>query len=306
MPMRIGHNARTAGERQVRWRALSKLSLAIALVGASLLAAAPVALAHAQLLGTSPLSGIDRSQAARRGHLQVQPGRSAARSGAVRVYNAQGEEVDNLDVGHPEGKQHWMGVGLKPSLPDGTYTGHLSRDLGRHAHRLRRPRVQHRSRRRGAEVHGGGADRSQQERPRSRRSPSGSCAALDYVSLALGIGGLVFLLWAWLPALAAADWRTRPDGETASRAFARRAAASAFASPRCWASLVSVLGILLQGANAAGVSLWASLKGTIAQRHPEKPLRRDLGVARDRVGGVRRPARAATRRAAMRGARPCA
>ena len=42
--------------------------------------------------------------------------------GAVRVYNAQGDEVDNLDVSHPEGQEHWMGVGLKPGLPDGTYT----------------------------------------------------------------------------------------------------------------------------------------------------------------------------------------
>ena len=42
--------------------------------------------------------------------------------GAVRVYDAQGDEVDNLDVSHPDGKEHWMGVGLKPHLPDGTYT----------------------------------------------------------------------------------------------------------------------------------------------------------------------------------------
>ena len=42
--------------------------------------------------------------------------------GAVRVYDAQGNEVDNLDVSHPDGKEHWMGVGLKPHLPDGTYT----------------------------------------------------------------------------------------------------------------------------------------------------------------------------------------
>jgi methionine-rich copper-binding protein CopC len=24
---------------------------------------------------------------------------------------------------HPDGNEHWMGVGLKPGLPDGTYTG---------------------------------------------------------------------------------------------------------------------------------------------------------------------------------------
>ena len=42
--------------------------------------------------------------------------------GAVRVYNAQGSEVDDLDVSHPGGHESWMGVGLKPNLPDGTYT----------------------------------------------------------------------------------------------------------------------------------------------------------------------------------------
>ena len=41
----------------------------------------------------------------------------------MRVYDARGNEVDNLDVSHPYGKEHWMGVGLKPGLPDGTYTG---------------------------------------------------------------------------------------------------------------------------------------------------------------------------------------
>ena len=44
-------------------------------------------------------------------------------AGAVRVYNAQGDEVDDLDVSHPDGNEHWMGVGLRPHLPDGTYTG---------------------------------------------------------------------------------------------------------------------------------------------------------------------------------------
>ena len=43
-------------------------------------------------------------------------------AGAVRIYNAQGDEVDNLDVSHPDANEHWMGVGLKPHLPDGTYT----------------------------------------------------------------------------------------------------------------------------------------------------------------------------------------
>src|ERR1700735_171098 len=198
---RIGHNARIAGERQVRWRALSKLSLAIALVGAALLAAAPAALAHAQLLGTSPLSGAT---------VPKQPAEVIFKFnqaiggtlGAVRVYNAQGVEVDNLDVGHPEGKQHWMGVGLKPGLPDGTYTG-TYRVISADTHIVYGGLVFNIG-------HAGAAPKftvagliGRGESGEATKLAFGVVRALDYVSLALGIGGLVFLVWTWLPALAA-------------------------------------------------------------------------------------------------------
>ena len=42
--------------------------------------------------------------------------------GAVGSTTRRANEVDDLDVSHPEGHEHWMGVGLKPGLPDGTYT----------------------------------------------------------------------------------------------------------------------------------------------------------------------------------------
>jgi copper transport protein len=274
MPTRIGHNARTAGECQVRSRALSKLSLAIALVGAYLLAAAPAALAHAQLLGTSPLSGstVPKQPAEVIFKFNQAIGGTL---GAVRVYNAQGEEVDNLDVGHPEGKQHWMGVGLKPNLPDGTYTG-TYRVISADTHIVYGGLVFNIG-------HAGAAPKFTVagliDRNKSGRVTAvafGVVRGLDYASLALGIGGLVFLLWAWLPALSSASLASvaplsasqrsvaeaQNEWQLASRAFARR----------LWLLLmlaavlgvaVSVLGILLQGASAAGVSLWASPKGTI-------------------------------------------
>jgi copper transport protein len=298
MPTRIGHNARTAGDCQGRWRALSKLSLATALVGASLLAAAPVALAHAQLLGTSPLSGAT---------VPKQPAEVIFKFdqaiggtlGAVRVYNAQGEEVDSLDVGHPGGKQHWMGVGLKPKLPDGTYTG-TYRVISADTHIVYGGLVFNIG-------HAGAAPKftvagliDRDKSGRVTQVAFGVVRGLDYASLALWIGGLVFLLWAWLPALssaslaavAAADASRRPAGSAStnqgsvftsrgSAATSQRpaaeaqdewqAASRAFAR-RLWLLLmlaavlgiaVSVLGILLQGADSAGVSLWASMKSTI-------------------------------------------
>lgn len=94
----------------------------LALTLAAALANASAAWAHAQLLGTSPASGST---------VQVQPQEVIFKFnqdvggtlGAVRVYDAQGKEVDDLDVSHPDGNEHWMGVGLEAHLPDGTYTG---------------------------------------------------------------------------------------------------------------------------------------------------------------------------------------
>ncbi len=265
----------------MRWRALAKLSLAIALVGVALLAAAPAALAHAQLLGTSPMSGAT---------VPKQPAEVIFKFdqaiggtlGAVRVYNAQGEEVDNLDVGHPEGKQHWMGVGLKPKLPDGTYTG-TYRVISADTHIVYGGLVFNIG-------HAGAAPKftvagliDRNKSGRVTQVAFGIARGLDYVSLALWIGGLAFLLWTWLPALssvslaaASAVAMSRRSASTTGRSAAEvqeewQAASRAFAR-RLWLLLmlaavlgiaVSVLGVLLQGANAAGVSLWASLKGTI-------------------------------------------
>ncbi|HTA04824.1 MAG TPA: copper resistance protein CopC, partial [Solirubrobacteraceae bacterium] len=77
-------------------------SIALIVVAATSLASASAALAHAQLLGTSPLSGST---------VKTQPKEVIFKFGepvggdlgAVRVYDAQGREVDNLKVAHPQG-----------------------------------------------------------------------------------------------------------------------------------------------------------------------------------------------------------
>ncbi|MGH3426833.1 MAG: CopD family protein, partial [Mycobacteriales bacterium] len=89
----------------------------------------------------------------------------------------------------------------------------------------------------------------------------GATRALDYLSIALMVGGLIFLLFAWRPAIAALGG-TGDAAADATRAFYRRfGRLLAFAV--VLGIVVSVLGTLLQGASAAGVSLWASLKGPI-------------------------------------------
>jgi copper transport protein len=233
--------------------------LALALAGALVLASAPAALAHAQLLGTYPQTGS--TVAKQPGEVIFEFNQAVGGTlGAVRVYNAQGEEVDNLDVTHPEGRQHWMGVGLKSGLPDGTYTA-TYRVISADTHIVYGGLVFNIG-------HAGAPPKftvagliGRNESGEATKLAFGAVRALDYLSLALGIGGLAFLVLAWLPALAASAG-AEPGWRDASRAFARRIELLLLTAVLLGA-LVSVLGILLQGASAAGVSLWASLKGTI-------------------------------------------
>ncbi len=233
--------------------------LIFALATAGALASAPEAWAHAQLLGTSPTSGAT---------VRVQPKEVifefnqdvGGTLGAVRVYDARGNEVDNLDVSHPDGDEHWMGVGLKPNLPDGTYTG-TYRVISADTHIVYGGLV--------FDIGHAGAAPKFTVAGLIGRNKSGEVTevafgvvrGLDYLSIALMVGGLAFLLFAWLPGLTAV---AGAEGRwpVASRAFASR----------LWRLLtvaivlgviVSVLGVLLQGASAAGVSLWSSLKGSI-------------------------------------------
>jgi copper transport protein len=251
-----------------------RASLLVGMLAAGLLVAglglvsAPTACAHAQLLGTSPLSG---STVAKQPSEVIFKFNQAVGGtlGAVRVYNAQGQEVDNLDVGHPEGHQHWMGVGLKPGLPDGTYTG-TYKVISADTHIVYGGLVFNVG-------HAGAVPKftvagliGRGESGEATKLAFGVVRALDYVSLALGIGGLVFLVWTWLPALVAtatssAATSTAGDAEKwheASEAFVRRLKLL-FAVAILLGIAVGVLGILLQGASAAGVSLWASAKGSI-------------------------------------------
>jgi copper transport protein len=233
--------------------------LALALAAAGVLASAPAAWGHAQLLGTSPASGAT---------VPIQPKEVTfefnqtvgGTLGAVRVYDAQGGEVDNLDVSHPEGKEHWLGVGLKPGLPDGTYTA-TYRVISADTHIVYGGLV--------FSIGHAGAAPKFTVAGLIARNKSGSITGiafgivrgLDYLSLALMVGGIAFLLLVWLPgfaALAGPELRW----SQAANAFAARIG-RLFAVAVAGGAIVSVLGVLLQGASAAGVSLWASLKGSV-------------------------------------------
>jgi copper transport protein len=236
-----------------------RLCLLVALLIGTALAHTTSALAHAQLLGTSPQSGstVPRQPAEVIFKFNQAVGGTL---GAVRVYDAQGNEVDDLGVSHPRGNERWMGVGLKPGLPDGTYTA-TYRVISADTHIVYGGLVFNIG-------HAGAPPRftvaglnGRNKSGRVTEVAFGVVRGLDYLSLALGLGGLAFLLCAWLPALAATAGAE--DGwQQGSLAFARRLELL-LVSAVAVGILASVLGILLQGASAAGVSLWASLNGTI-------------------------------------------
>jgi copper transport protein len=249
----------TRRSRRLVWRLGGPFALALVVAG--LLGSAPAAWAHAQLLGTSPVSGAT---------VKVQPKQVIFKFnqdvggtlGAVRVYNAQGAEVDDLNVSHPDGNEHWMGVGLKARLPEGTYTGTyrvVSADThivyGGLVFSIGHPSAS-------SKVTVAGLI-GKNESGEATKLAFGVVRALNYLTLALMVGGLSFLLIAWVPGLDAVAGRQERWSE-ASLAFASRLR-WLFGVAIVLGLLASVLGVLLQGASAAGVSLWTSLKASILE-----------------------------------------
>jgi len=180
--------------------------------------------------------------------------------GAVRVYDSEGDEVDDGDVGHPGGRGPWLGVGLEPNLPDGTYTA-TYRVISADTHLVYGGLVfnlGHASAGGGVSVAGLiGKDQSGEV----TKLGFGVVRFLDYLSIALMVGGLIFLVFAWRPAFAETRGSERRWAESAVVLGRRAAALLAFAV--VLGVVVSVLGIVLQGASGAGVSLWSSLKWSI-------------------------------------------
>ncbi len=248
--------ARRSARRRIR-----DATLTLALLAVAGLVAAPAAFAHAQLLGTSPVSGSTLQSQPREVIFEFNQNVGGT-FGAVRVYDAQGNEVDNLSVSHPQGNEHWMGVGLKPNLPDGTYTatyrvisadthivyGGLVFNLG-HASASSKVTV--------AGLIG------RNETGHVTKVAFGVVRALNYLTLALIAGGLAFLLVLWPRALAGSG--ADGDGAAAADAAFKRRLARMLAFAVCAGILVSIAGVLLQGASAAGLSLWSSLKAQIVE-----------------------------------------
>lgn len=234
-------------------------AVAVALVTA--LAVPAAASAHAQLQQTSP---------ARDSVVRAEPPlvsftfdeAVSGTAGAVRVFDTKGDRVDDAAAFHPEGAGSVMAVKLRPGLPHGTYTA-TYRVVSADTHVVTGGvvfAIDARSASTGASV----ADLLAGQRTGRVTSTAFTAArAVQYGAIGVGAGTLLFLLLVWPAALGSLGGDGRDAGR-AGRAFAARARRVLVVAAA--AGLVSaVLGVLLQGAESAGVDLWHAATATIVK-----------------------------------------
>ncbi len=261
---------RTSG----RYAVLSANALA-ALALLALLAPA-AASAHARLEGTEPPEGaVVKKEPSAVIFEFDEP--VEGNFGAVRVYDAAGERVDKGDAFHPNGEGPRLGVHLEPGLPDGSYTatyrvvsadGHIVSSgyvfsIGK-AGKAPTETV--------GELIGGNGNGKVTE------VAYGLARGFEYTAIALAVGGVAFLLLCWLPALGAAAGVGEDSRRAAARAFAKRL--------RLVLSVAAALGLLataaqivLEGAEAAGISGFSALTKTIIEETLETRFGTVWGLA---------------------------
>jgi copper transport protein len=253
-----------------------RLAGALSATALGVLVLAPAAAqAHATLEATSPARGADLKTAPRAVTFMFDEP-VEGNFGAVRVYDAKGRRVDDTKVVHPGGRGAAVSVGLRSPLADGTYTA-TYRVISADSHPVS-----------GGVVFSigkpgnGPATTVADLLSGSSAGPTteivfGIARGLDYLAIALMLGGLAFLLVSWRPALVGAagaggGW---PEASVAFAARARRMLAVAVVL-----GVVSgVAGVVLQGATAAGTSFWSALDPSV--------VREVLGTRFGRIWGLR-------------------
>jgi copper transport protein len=253
-------------------RLASKLTLALAaaLLGIAVLAAA--ALGHATLLGSKPKAGQVLERSPRTVMLVFDEAIDPAFV-QLRVEDRAGRRVDRGEPYHPGGREERLAVRLEPGL-EGAYAASyrvISEDghpvVKRTAFRVRPP-MREREKEEGTMSPPAGAgpsgpamqaggDHEDIENGAVTDAAFAVTRGLGYLAMALAIGGLVFLLVAWLPALAhvaggGSGW------VVASERFARLARGIVVGAVLL--GLAATAGaIVLQAATSTGTSFWTAL-----------------------------------------------
>jgi copper transport protein len=230
------------------------------LTAVALLALFPAnALGHAVLKGTTPLAGaVDKRQPQEIIFRFSEP--VEGKFGALRVYDRHGRTVQAGDAYHPRGHSSELATRLKGGLPRGTYTTTyrvISADghpvSGGLVFSVGKPSIAGASVSELLDRRGGVGDVTE--------VAFGIARGLQYAAIALALGAVFFLFAIWLPGLAGVAGG-REEWRIASERFVART--RAVVGVAIAAGVVSgALGIVLQGATAAGVSFWSALDSEI-------------------------------------------
>jgi copper transport protein len=247
---RRGRTARSVGRLMVASTAALMLLVVLA---------PSQALAHAQLESTSPQ---------RDGLVATQPKLVSftfdesvgGTPGAVRVYDTTGKRVDDGQAFHPNGSGPTFGVGLKSGLPKGTYTA-TYRVVSADTHIVTGGfvfAIGARSPSAGSTV---GQLLSGQKTGTVTSTAFTLAKAVQYGSIGVGVGLLAFLLLVWVPVLATTAGGTT-EWRRASASFVARLRRALLVAAACGV-LSAIVAVILQGAQASGVTFWSALDTTI-------------------------------------------
>ncbi len=183
--------------------------------------------------------------------------------GAVRVYGAAGERVDEGDAFHPDGDGPKLGVHLKPGLPDGSYTA-TYRVVSADGHIVAGGYVFSIGREGKAPTETVGELIGGSGNGKVTEIAYGLARGLEYTAIALAVGGVAFLFICWLPALGAAAGVGEESRRAAAAAFAKRLRVVFWVGAGI-GLLSTAAQIVLEGAEAAGVSGFSAITKTIAE-----------------------------------------
>ncbi len=236
-------------------RALTVASVVLA----ALLLAPSAASAHALLVETIPQRGATLESQPRAIVLRFSEA-VEGNFGAVRVFDAKGERVDDGRTTHPGDSSARLAVGLEPGLPDGTYVA-TYRVISADSHPVA-----------GGLVFSIGAPGAAATPPISEligesragaltQAAFGVARGLTYLATAVLLGGLAFLLLVWLPALRATSGATE-QWRDASTAFLRRLRRLLLIGAAVGA-ISGIAGLVLQGATAGATSVWTALSPSV-------------------------------------------
>lgn len=227
-------------------RVFSRGALASLIAAAALLVSAAPAAAHAVLESSTPERGAELASSPPSVSFRFNEPVELS-FGSLRVFDADGEEVQQGDPTHPDGDAEQISVSL-PDLPDGAYTA-TYRVISADAHPVSGGIVF--SVRDAAAPATSVSDLLDEEDSGPVTDVAFAVARwISYFAIAIAAGGALFLAAAWAPAL-----RRACDGEPEWTSASERMALRAFTL--LWVAvgiglLGTAAGIVLQGAVAGG------------------------------------------------------